>query len=309
MENSNVGEVMASYLESPSREKKREVVNAVASYVFFNLKRILANAYPSDEDTRSDFFLWLYPQLERIVDRFDAQKACLSTYVSAGVKFRYIRFCAERAKAASIRAAAESEEMKFSCGYKKDEPQEELCACESPLQYNAPCALNLKEASEAAKRRMKRDMLLLALKSAFYLSEELIEKVCAFCEIPRESFDELLERVRCDYGARQDAYEELKMRKYCYYIKAFSCRKKLSEIKESCSASDAEKIERMEKEQAFCERQEERLKRKMEKMQRNPSNRYLAGLLGMPRGSVNSALVRIKKHLYAFENEDSSSDF
>ena len=40
----------------------------------------------------------------------------------------------------------------------------------------------------------------------------------------------------------------------------------------------------------------------MKRLKRNPSNRYLAGLLGLPRGSVNSSLARMKKRLYALKN-------
>lgn len=320
MENVEIRKMMEAYLQEPSEEKKQELVGATAVYVFTSLKCILGKAYPADEDARSEFILWIYPQLERIVDRFDPEKASFLTYVSVGVKYRYIRFCMEKAKAAEIRRAAENEETKFCEGYNIEDQDEELCVCESSAPYGAaselqekdaavlPCVLERAGKSESAKKRMSRDILLLALKSTFYLSEDLIEKVSVFCEIPREDLESLLESVRRDYSARQGVYEELRLRKYCYYIRAFSCRKKLSDIQLG-GASDSEKIRAMEKERDFCDKQNARLCSKMQKLQRNPSNRYLAGLLGMPRGSVNSALVRMKKHLYSSDYGDTAGDF
>lgn len=311
MENFEIREIADSYFQNPSEEGRQRLVNATAVYVFSSLKCILGKAYPQDEDARSEFVLWLYPQLERIVERFDPQKASYLTYVSVGVKYRYLRFCAEKGRAAEIRRAAEDEEMKLCDGWDEDEQ----CACEPPAAYTAGeeagvAARVLERAgkSESAKRRMARDILLLALKSTFYLSEDLIEKVAVFCEIPREDLEKLLETVRRDYGARQGAYEEMRLRKHCYYIRAFNCSKKLYEINLPPGSLDSEKARSVEKERDFCERQSARLSLRMEKMQRNPSNRYLAALLGMPRGSVNSALARIKKHLYLLEDGDSTSD-
>ena len=71
---------------------------------------------------------------------------------------------------------------------------------------------------------------------------------------------------------------------------------------------ESEKARAAEKERDFCGRQEARLAAEMKRLKRNPSNRYLAGLLGLPRGSVNSSLARMKKRLYALKNEDSTSD-
>ena len=321
MKNDEICRLMEDYFQTPSEEKKQELVGATAAYVFSNLKCILGSSYPSDEDVRSEFILWLYPQLSRIVERFDPKKAAFSTYVSVGVKYRYIRFCAERARASEIRFAAESEEKNFCDGYNIEDEDNALCACESSSRYGAACARQEEEAgappralelaarSDSAKKRMMRDVLLLALKSAFYLSEELIEKVSAFCEIPREDFERLLESVRRDYGKRQGIYEDLRLRKYHYYIRAFSCRKRINDNQGIWGASGAENTRTAEKELVFCDKQSARLQCKMEKLQRNPSNRYLAELLGMPRGSVNSALARIKKRVYPLEDGDSAGEF
>ena len=317
MEKLEIDEMMDAYLQNPSDEARRQLVSAVAVAVFSNLKCILAKSYPADEDMRSDFILWLYPQLERIIDRFDPKKASFLTYVSVSVKYRYIRFCSGRIRHEEIRRAAENEEIKFCEGF-HIECGEELCACEIPPPYIRhcaagnlrvlPCVLERSRKSESAKRRMERDVLLLALKSTFYLSEEMIDKVAAFCDVPRDELDRLLEAVRRDYGARQDAYEELRLRRYRYYIRAFTCREKLLKLLSSSDSRDSERARAAEKERDFCDKQEERISHRMKRLQRDPSNRYLARLLGMPRGSVNSCLARIKKEMYSLGDEDSSSD-
>ena len=303
MENSKIEEMMASYLENPSQGARERLVGEAAAYVFCNLKRILAKAYPADEDARSDFILWLYPQLDRIIGRFDPKKASFATYLAVNVKYRHIRFCAERARQEQARHAAESEELKF-CKAFYIEDEDEPCACEPPAPY-APRALEGAAKTEAAKRRMARGALLLALKSAFYLSEEMAERIADFCGLPRGELKGLLESVRRDYSARQRSYEELRLRRYRYYIRAFACRERLAKLVPS---SMGEKARAAEKELAFCCRQEERIAAEMERLRRGPSNRYLAGLLGLPRGSVNSSLARIKKRLYSLEDEDSTSD-
>ena len=317
MEKLGLNEKMDAFLQNRSEEAKQELVRAVAVYVFSSLKCILGKAYPADEDARGEFILWLYPRLERIIDRFDPKKASFSTYVSVSVKYRYIRFCSGRIRDEEIRRTAEDEEMKFCEGFHM-ECDKELWASETPPAYNtawcsedalvAPYVLERSRKSEAAKRRMERDILLLALKSTFYLSEEMIEKVAAFCEIPRLKLDRLLEAVRRDYSARQTVYETLRLRKYRYYIRAFSCREKLLKLMEASGSSDSEKMQAVEKELDFCDKQEKRIDHRMKRLQRDPSNRYIAQLLGMSRGSVNSRLARMKKEMYSFEDEDSSSD-
>ena len=317
MEKLEINEMMDAFLQNPSEEARQRLVSAVAVFVFLNLKCILAKTCPADEDVRSEFILWLYPQFERIIDRFDPKKASFSTYVSVSVKYRYIRFCSDRIMHEEIRRAAENEEIKFCEGFHA-ECDEALCACEISPLYKAtqcaedalvlPCVLERSRKSDAAKRRMERDVLLLTLKSTFYLSDEMIEKVAVFCDVPREELDRLLDTVRRDYSARQTAYEEMRLRRYHYYIRAFTCREKLLKLVSSNDSCDRERLRAVEKELDFCDKQEARINQRMKTLQRNPSNRYLARLLDMPRGSVNSSLARIKKEMYSLGDEDSSSD-
>ena len=74
MENSKIEEMLESFLQSPSEEARQKLVAELAVHVFSSLKRILAKSYPADEDAASEFITWLYPQLGRIIDRFDPKK-------------------------------------------------------------------------------------------------------------------------------------------------------------------------------------------------------------------------------------------
>ncbi len=318
MDNTVICKLMESYGEFPSEEKKKKLVSVAATYIFSNLKCILVKLCPHDEDTKSEFILWLYPQIERIIDNFNPSKAAFHTYLSVGVKYRYLRFCEEKSKHREIVETAEKEEIKFLKGYDIENCPDSLCVCDKDEVYEPSCKLEEKKAycnsylhkfsgkTDSAKKRMSRDILLLTLKSTFDLSEELIDKISVLYSIPRNELDSLIELVRRDYSERQSIYERLRTQKYNYYLRSQLCCKKISELETGSSVYDREKIKEMEKERDFCDRQSLRLCNRMKKLQRNPSNRYLANLLNMPRGSVNSALARIKK--YIFKNGDLTSD-
>ncbi len=295
-----------NFSKNKSLENRQKLVHAVAAYIFTNLTYITSQACSLKDDTRSDFILWIYPKLAKIVEKFNPERSSLPTYIGMIVKFKYKTFCREQKKHYYIQEAAEIEGNSLT---EKSFNEENTDCFSSPAdsvsefaaEYNTPSKPLIPSGALAFTKCMKkkkaRDILLLALKSTFYISEDLVEKSAAACGISKNELKALMDTIRTDYGERQKLFESLKMQRHGYYLRSFICQQRLRKLASEYNQDICE-AKPIEKEKEFCERQKERLSVRMSKIQRTPSNRYLASLLNIPRGSVDSALVRLKKELY-----------
>lgn len=308
-----------------------KLVHATASYIFFHFHYITGK--PSSvaghlngvkEDHKSDFILYIYPQLKRIIEQFNPQKASFITYVTIISRFKYKKFCREQKNACGIQEAAENEEKTLWILHNMEKFQKEaVCEDTSSPDYietadehpgygrrqaSAPpyvffqnqdrVAFSGKGFAQYLKKHKSRIVLLLALKSAFDISTEMIEKTAESCGMSSGELWNLIEIIRHDYGKHQERFETMKAQYYKYYIRTVVCKQHLKKLAAECTHNSPE-IKTLERKNEFCERQKRRLKMKMQSVRRTPSNRYLAALLNIPRGTVDSTLVRLKKELYA----------
>lgn len=308
MKKNDLNSVWENFNTDRTEENRKKLVQASAIHIFSNLNYIASAPCSLKEDTKSEFILWIYPKLDELVEKFNPEKASFLTYINMITKFKYKTFRMEQKKRYEIQEAAESEEkrlmdkvfMEENTGSLSSRREAMEAADFSPNYRRKSLCRSFQGAAitNQMRKRKARDILLLALKSTFYISEDMIEKTAALCGMGKEELRNLLETVRSDYGEKQKLFESMKMQRHEYYLRAFICQQRLDKLAGECNTETWTK-EPIEKEKEFCERQKERLRIKMKKIQRTPSNRYLASLLNIPRGSVDSALVRLKKQLYS----------
>lgn len=296
MEKQELVRLLNAYRQQSSVRNKQDLIHAAALYIFLHLESLCPKTRWYASDHRNEFLLWMYGKIESIIDNFDAALSSFPTYLSVRTQFAYLHFLADRKKERAIRDAAEQEERNDRERWYLEangaaESTGSQCAEEQPVQYG-----------KAVKRATARGVLLLALKSAFSLSESMIDRTAAFCGIPREQVESLVAQVQRDYAGKQTQYEAMRTRRYQYYLRAFSYQTQLRSL-QGCENADTgnpekEEIRKLQKQQQYCERQKNRLQDAMRKLRRTPSNRYLASLLGIPQRTVDQTIVRLKKQQY-----------
>ena len=83
-------------------------VSGLAEFVYFNLYRFKLQWF--DEDTRSDFVLWLYPKFESIVLNYNDERSSLKTYLYMMIRHCYRSFMKERFGSEARQRVFEQEE-------------------------------------------------------------------------------------------------------------------------------------------------------------------------------------------------------
>jgi RNA polymerase sigma factor (sigma-70 family) len=242
-----------------------------------------------DEDACGDFYLFIHPRLLRLVDRFRDQGKPFESYLFTVLAWQLRNFARDRRQA----------ERKWNVALRIDAgdgfappapPVSDGCVRAGVL---SGCLERL--VVSAADRR---NFLFLVLKCARTIPEEKLASFAATAGIDGQRLRELAGALREARAGREKRLETFRRRRN----RAFAAERLLQEE----LRTETDPRERRVREEAL-ERVRRRMRLAMQRMARvglSPTNRQIAALLGVPKGTVDSGLYWLKKKLGSVYDPD-----
>lgn len=292
----NLSRIVQEYKTAGTPAAQEKAVQALGEYIYTHLPRYRITLH--DEDTRSDFVVWLYPNFMRILKHFNPVKAGLATYLNWVIRLSFKTFCREQySNAARQQVYVMEEQTRIISEMAEQENCMEWTGNISDIDENyhraGPLIAELSGASVKKRNMIIRRLILLACKSGNALDDRLVTAIVTATGISEEYLRRRLDCVRQRWILSMDRMRLLREKRYSYYLRA---QKNLLEMKNLDSTSARYVL--LEKEYRYCCRRVDEIRKKEEHLQSAPSNRFLAGVLGLCRGTVDSTLASVRNHEY-----------
>ena len=138
----------------------------------------------------------------------------------------------------------------------------------------------------------RRRVMIIALKACLYLSESDIAMVADLTGFEREWLCESWLRLRARLNCRRHGYDVLRLRRNRLFVRLQSSHDRLY----AC-CDHAERL-RLLHENAVMRQRLTRLRLKISRIPRCPTNQEIAEVTGIPKGTIDSALYYAKRKLF-----------
>lgn len=273
-----------------------QMVSALAEYLYLNFNRYRLDWI--DEDRRSDFFLWMYPKLGGLLEKFDPARASFGTYLYWNVRMSWksfirISFSNEARERVleleeSSRLIAQDPESRY--GHDWDESTYDATG-----NYKSRSADSAHMAVTPKRQELRaRTILLLACKSSAFLCDDDIRRVVSETKIDETWLRNKIEELNRSCSGKTETLRRSRERINVLYFRIRRCRYELKYLDPESS-----RFRELTRESETCARRLESARRAEARHYRAPSNRLLARTLGIPRGTIDSTLASAKPNGYS----------
>lgn len=290
-----------SYQREPDGTKLDRAVRELGAFLYRGLSRFRIDC--RNEDSRSDFIVWLYPRLPAIVRHWDENRSSFGTYITWVVRLSWRTFwrdqygkeARQRILEADAFATLVSEETDRSNSSSWNECADgdgDYCL-DARKRHQAACA------GKSAKRREieARKILLLACKAGNFLDESSVAKIACHTGYDEEYVRSTLATIRDRCAKKRALLQGMRERQNACYIRAQRCLFEMRYLER-----DSSRYRALEREYAYCVKRLERLRAQSAQQVKSPSNRFIAKTLGLSRGTVDSTLATALQEGYPDES-------
>jgi len=238
-----------------------------------------------DEDACSEFYLFFHPRLLRVLDRFRDQGKPFESYLSSVLHWQARSFVRRRKK----------DERAWAMGFRlvpaaEPDPQEMTGPAGSP----APCRLELPRLGPSDRK----GLLYLVLKCCRRLDPGGIDAAAAATGLDPRRLSGMVEQLRAGLEPVERRLVVLRERRN----RAFSDARLLEA--ELAGQPDDGTAEALRLRLAAANRRMNTAMVRMARVRRDPTNREVARVLGVPKGTVDSGLFWLKRRLSAGYDPD-----
>lgn len=253
---------------------KKELEGMIFKFILENYRVFHLSDW--DEGECIDFLCWLYLRISRSIDHYRYEGASFTAYMIAMVRLS--------AKEYRLR---EKEHRIVEETY-WDATTEELAVHSREPDY-------LKGIDGYAEKPFKsvgnpRQALILLLKSYNFVSEEYIARAAPAIGIDQETLSDLVEEVRKARFDQDTEIRNLQERIYGQY-----CRCRTFERRIDVAQAGSARYCTLQNRLSRAEKRLENMKNTLKKLKTGASNRQVAEILNLSKGSVDSSLHEVKK--------------
>jgi hypothetical protein len=225
-----------------------------------------------NQGDRIDFLCWFYPILRRTIERYDGKIAPFGAYIATTLRysFRYYNRRKRKRAASEIDCWNASNDDLFVCEPEiTDESDEDM-----PGSYN----LN-----------SPKQVLLVLLKSYYYVSDSLIDKASASIGMSPEVLGKMVDKLRCSQIKKIERLQKLTGTAHCLYYRCLGYERRLSEKGENTYLNRmiSQRLDRSRKRLA-------NIRKRLKSMRIEATNNELSEVMGLPKGTIDSRIATIK---------------
>ena len=255
------------------RMSRKDLEGRIYQYLLDNYEKY--RLFKGSRDKWNDFLSWLYPRISRAIELYRDQGSSLDAYINALVHGASREY---RCREASHYLT------EYACWRARAE--------EMMIQEDEPSYLDDRNNFSIPFYMKPRQVLFLLLKSYFFASDELVEQVAGAIGMETEEISRMIEELRKRRSDQEEEILNLRNRLQCQYYRCLAYQK---QMKNACSGTEYYK--RLEDRFERARIRFSRMKKRLGGMRKGASNRMIAEVMGIPKGTVDSGLYAIKNHL------------
>jgi hypothetical protein len=230
-----------------------------------------------NKSARIDFLCWVYPMMQRAIDRYDSRLASFGIYIAKTLNFSFRYYKRHRLK----RFITDFDCWKAS--------GDESFVCEPEIDDESGNGMYVKCGSNSQKH-----IMLVLLKSFYYVSDSMVDKAAAAIGMAPEVLGEMVAMLRCMQIKKIEKLQKLADAAHCLYYRCLSYEKKLSQKNENMYLNNllSRNLDKGRKRLA-------NMRKRLKSMRIEATNSELSKVMGIPKGTVDSrwALVKNKRAL------------
>jgi hypothetical protein len=275
MQEHTLNDLFSMFIERKINRGKFE--GMIFIYLLNNQAKFISKNWRQDE--YEEFVSWFYPRLTKAIDSYKETGASFEAFLSnifrTGAREYRMRITINEVTEQSAWNAQIPEffAREETPGYFPDKPDNEISRL--LFQING--------------RKNPKQLLALILKCYYYISDEFIDKIAVHTELNKKILKEMIEKLRTIREKREDIIYLMKERIYGQFYRCIAYEHRLSYITENTAIWFRLK-RRLEK--ARCRL--EKMRGRLLKIKTYPSNREIAGVIGITKGSVDASLHKLK---------------
>jgi hypothetical protein len=225
-------------------------------------------------ETWHDYLSWLYPRLSRAIENYKDMGFSFGVYIKALIYKSYKSYKKRQAYRYATEHAiwqAKAEEML--------------------LHENEPEYFDTQSLPPLARQINPKQILFLLLKSFCYIDDEILEQAAKTVGLKAHAIKKMVEELQMRRAKREKEVSELRSRLEAQYFRCVVYQKRLLY---HTAGTDAYGQTKSRLEQA--KKRYNRMKKRLKGMRRAASNRLIAEVMGIPKGTVDSGLSLLKKN-------------
>jgi RNA polymerase sigma factor (sigma-70 family) len=233
-----------------------------------------------DEDACGDFYVFFQPRLVRLISRFKDQGKPFESYLCSVLNWQLKNFSRERRYS----------ERGWNVALRLETAEEREDECDG-TEASSPDMADPRIAGLFVKDSDKRNFLLLCLKCVRSLPADQIPALSTLTGIPCRQLEDYVAALRVRAEHREKRLERFRVRRNRAYSTSRLLEAELSE------EMDPRRREEIHERLAKARKRMRAAMDRMSRMMLNPTNREIAEVLGIPKGTVDSGLYWLKKKL------------
>ncbi|MDR3144969.1 MAG: hypothetical protein LBU21_01705 [Treponema sp.] len=265
------------------RLSKKQLEGIIFQFVLKNYKRF--HLYNWSKEDCIDYLCWLYPRIGRTIDRYRFCGSSFDGYIRSLIHW------------SSKEYRVKESNKRFMENAYWDTTAAEMVVCSQEPEYSEPdhAEADQSETDYAeAERALKpvsnpRQILVLLLKSYYHVSEDFIGRIAPAIGIEKEKLILMIETLRKRRYERDEHVRHLRERLHGQYYRCISFERRLSTVTEG-SSREALIRYGLEKSRLRIKA----LRKRLKSIRLDATNRQVAEILGVPKGTVDSSLFALK---------------
>jgi biotin operon repressor len=260
-----------------------------------------------DKDEYIDYLCWLYPRLSNAIDNYREKGYSFSAHIIALVRYSMKEYRSRQADhyitefAAWTVHAADREVHSREPEYSAEPSPGPAPVLTGPsgkvetLAAGRPAEM-IKAPPEKARVNNPRQILLLLLKSYYFVSDDFLERIAPAIGVEAKEIKQMIEKLRDWRAQRDELVRVLQERIFCQFYRCIVFEKRLRAASEGTV-----RYEKLSKNLKGARERLANMRKRLSGIRVDATNQQVADLLGITKGAVAS-------NLYALRNRYAQSD-
>ncbi|GMO32013.1 MAG: hypothetical protein Ta2B_12960 [Termitinemataceae bacterium] len=253
---------------------KRLLEERVIKYVLDHY-RIYMPIKTCSKDDFEEFICWLYPRLSKAIFRYREDGASFESFLYTYITYGYREYLSKQ------------KENYLSSDYDLEHKDESLLACESEVKYD----LDTKPEEDIISEfpLSKKHILILLLKSYYYVSEEFVAKIAINMGVDYDMLKDMIDKLSMNRSKTEKKYAQLLERTTLQYFRCINYEKLIPHYDQN-SKRHYILNQLLKRGRIRLVNMRARLKH----IHLDATNEEVANVLGIPKGTVDSVLAKLK---------------
>ncbi|MDR1900052.1 MAG: hypothetical protein LBQ55_08600 [Treponema sp.] len=247
-----------------------------------------------DKEEYIDYLCWLYPRISHSIDNYHDTGASFDAYIGALIRWSVKEY---RSREADHRITEYSAWTAHAAENPPRHATDDLWAHDAEPEYDVQAAAPLINVSNP------RQILILLLKSYYFVSDDFIRRTAPIIGMEEAVIRAMLDRLRKQRAEREAAIQGLQERVHCQFFRCITFESRMHAV-----PADLVHHAKMKARLERARRRLASMKKRLAGMRLDATNRQIAELLGVSKGSVDSSLHALrlgwKRHQKKRKNQD-----